>query len=142
MIQSALIYQTNIRRRIVAAIFDYGIIYGFTLAYLIHYGTIDAEGKYTVSGLKAFPTMLIWFVFTIGLEQLLGATIGNGIMGLKVVKEDAINKPTIIQSLKRHLLDVPDMLFFGLIAIVLIKNTPKKQRLGDIVAKTLVIRDR
>lgn len=142
MSESILIYKNNIRRRICAAIIDYGIIYGFILAYLFSYGTVNSEGKYTVEGLKALPIILFWFILTIGLEQAVSATIGNGIMGLKVVAEDGVNKPTFFQSLKRHLLDFPDMLFFGLIAIVLIKSTPKKQRLGDIAAKTIVIRDR
>ena len=41
--------------------------------------------------------------------------------------------------MKRHLLDPIDLLFYGIPAIITIKNTEKHQRLGDLWAKTIVI---
>ncbi len=49
-------------------------------------------------------------------------------------------KPTFGQSFKRHLLDPIDMFFFGLIGILTIKNSVKNQRLGDMWAKTIVMK--
>jgi predicted RNA-binding Zn-ribbon protein involved in translation (DUF1610 family) len=43
------------------------------------------------------------------------------------------------QAFKRHLLDFLDYSFFGLVAVVTIKNTPDHQRIGDLWAKTIVI---
>ena len=47
----------------------------------------------------------------------------------------------MIQSFKRHLLDPIDMSMFGLIAIIIIKNTNYNQRLGDLWAKTIVVKN-
>lgn len=46
---------------------------------------------------------------------------------------------SIGQSIRRHLLDVVDMFPLGLIAIITIKNSDRNQRLGDILAETIVI---
>jgi hypothetical protein len=79
---------------------------------------------------------------TVGLEQWLGATLGNSLVGLKPISirkltnDSGLNKTaeklTFAQSLKRHSLDLIDMFFFGLIGIITIKNTDRNQRLGDI----------
>jgi len=87
---------------------------------------------------------------TVGLEQFFGATLGNGIVGLmpKSIKKESdeqnwqnfMSKPTFGQSLKRHLLDPIDMIFFGLVGIITIKNSEFNQRLGDMWAKTVVVK--
>ena len=79
-------------------------------------------------------------IMTVGLEQATGATLGNGIAGLKPLHVDGRHKPDAFQSLKRHLLDPIDMFFFGIIAIIAIKNSPNHQRLGDQWAKTIVVK--
>ncbi|WP_394335734.1 RDD family protein [Flavobacterium cyanobacteriorum] len=60
---------------------------------------------------------------------------------LKPLHAENRNKPTFFQSLKRHVLDPVDMFPFGLIAIITIKNTDKHQRLGDLWAKTIVVKN-
>jgi len=131
-----------IGRRIFAGLLDYTLIVGFTYAYIIHYGEPNDDGSYSVTGLPGLVPPLLWFTMTVLTEQFLGATIGNGIVGLKPVSDNEIkSKPTIAQSFKRHLPDIADMFFFGLVGILLIKNTPKRQRLGDLLAKTIVVRD-
>ena len=109
--------QPFIGRRIIAGIIDYGIIYGFSILYVI--------------------------------EQLMGETLGNTLVGLKPIsiKENQLStfkggniKPTFSQSLKRHLLDPIDMFFFGLVGILTINNSDNNQRLGDMWAKTIVVK--
>lgn len=133
-------YKPNLSRRFLAGIIDYTIIFGFMWAYLIKFGTPTEEG-YEVNGLPALPIALFWLLATVGIEQLMGATIGNGIAGLKPLHVDGRNKPDFFQSLKRHLLDMIDMFPFGIIGYLTIKNTEKHQRLGDLWAKTIVVRD-
>lgn len=128
----------NIIRRIGAAIIDYGLLYGFCFAYLLYFGTPVDEGL-SVSGVMALPVPILWFVLIVVTEQGLGSTIGNGIMGLKPLTLTG-NKPCMMQSFKRHLLDFPDMCCAGLVGIIAIMNTEKKQRLGDLWAKTIVVR--
>ena len=43
------------------------------------------------------------------------------------------------QSFKRRIVDVVDFMFFGIPAFICIGNNEKKQRIGDMFAKTIVI---
>lgn len=78
---------------------------------------------------------------TVGLGIGMGGTIGNSIVGLRAIPMRGPNrKLTFGQYLKRHLLDPINMLFFGLPGIITIKNTEKNQRIGDLWAKTIVVK--
>ncbi|WP_298549248.1 RDD family protein [uncultured Aquimarina sp.] len=133
--------EPHIGRRILAGFIDYIIIYTFFFTYLYAYGEPDSEGVYSVSGVLALPPILLWGLMTIGIEQLFGATIGNSIVGLKPVSINGIDeKLSFGQSFIRHLLDPIDMFFFGLVGILAIKNSDKNQRVGDLAAKTIVLR--
>ncbi|WP_243389557.1 hypothetical protein [Flavobacterium cyanobacteriorum] len=73
--------KTYLKGRILACIIDYTIIFGFMWTYLIMFGTLTEGGGYKAEGLIALPIPLFWLVATVGVEQLMGATIGNGIAG-------------------------------------------------------------
>lgn len=140
MTETPIKYST-IKQRIVAGIIDYAIILSVTFALITYFGEPNGKGGQHLTGFSALLPTLFWFILTVLMEQLTGATIGNGIMGIKPVHEKGVNnKPDFFQSLKRHLLDPVDMTFFGIPGIISIKNTPKKQRLGDLWAKTVVIK--
>ncbi len=136
--------QNNIKpylnRRIIAALIDYTFVYISLFTIITKYGTPTDDG-YELTGIYGFVPVLFWLIFIIGTEQVFGATIGNGITDIKPVTVNGNNKPNLLQSLKRHLLDPIDMFFFGVIGIITIKNTPKNQRLGDLWAKTYVVRN-
>lgn len=73
------------------------------------------------------------------METMYGGTVGKLALGLKVVKEDG--SPLDWQaSIVRTLLRIIDGLFFYLIGAILVWTSPTNQRLGDKVAKTLVVR--
>jgi len=127
-------------KRITAFFIDYFIIFCFILLMYHFYGTPSPEGGESLKGLPALSVFCFWILMTIGIEQMLGATLGNYIMDLEPVSIDKLKPVTISQSIKRHLLGLIDFWFFGLIAIILIKNTKYNQRLGDIWAKTIVIK--
>ena len=130
----------NIGRRFIAALVDYSIIYGFTFFIILTFGEPDTDGGYSLTGAPALIPILFWLVMTVGLEIVLGATTGNYLVGLKAIPLSGKNrKLTFGESIKRHLFDPIDMFFFGLVAIITIKNTPKNQRVGDIWANTMVI---
>lgn len=133
---------TNIRRRFLAAFIDYGIIYIKCFLIITTFGTPAENGNYHLEGWPALIPLLVWAFWTIGLEQYFGATLGNSIVNLKPIS--LINsrlRLTFSQSLKRHLLDPIDMFPFGIIAYLTIKNTENNQRLGDLWAKTTVIKN-
>jgi len=116
-VEQSIQLQSNLKRRFLAGLIDYGIMFGFFYAYLFTYGTPNDEGGYSVSGLAAFPIPIMWFLLMIVTEQTLGATIGNGIAGLRPLTLSG-NKPGMMQSFKRHLLDMVDMFLFGLVALL------------------------
>jgi len=133
---------TFLIRRISACIIDYLLILIFIVVLLFFYGTSDGEGGYSLDGLPALSVFIFWGIITIGMEQLLGMTIGNYLNKIKpisIVNYQDKERISFSQSIKRHLLDVVDMSFLGLTGIIVIKNTKKHQRLGDLWAKTIVV---
>ncbi len=133
--------EPNIGNRILAGLIDYTIIYSFTFTLIFVLGDPNDEGVYSLTGAPALIPILFWLIMTVGLEIGLGATLGNSITGLKAIPINGQNrKLTFGQSLKRHLMDPVDMLFFGLPGIITIKNTDKNQRIGDLWAKTIVVK--
>ena len=128
----------NTKKRFLAGFIDYTIIYIFNLTYIYAFGSPNEEGVHSISGFPALLPILFWGLVTVGFEQWFGATYGNQLVKLK---PQSINgdRLSYAQSFKRHLLDPIDMFFFGVVGILLIKNTKHHQRLGDIWAKTVVV---
>jgi uncharacterized RDD family membrane protein YckC len=86
---------------------------------------------------------LFYFIFYIGyytyLEGSRGQTIGKMITKIKVVREDG--KPIDMnQAFTRNILRIVDGFIGYLIGAILIWRSDKKQRLGDRVAKTIVVK--
>jgi len=86
---------------------------------------------------------LLYFVIYMGYFALMegsrGQTIGKMITKIKVVREDG--RPIDMnQALVRNILRIIDGLFAYLIGAILIWRSDKKQRLGDSVAKTVVVK--
>jgi len=80
-----------------------------------------------------------YFYFSL-LEGIWGKTIGKKICGIVVLK-DNFSKCTISKGLLRNLLRIVDFFFYYLVGVVSMAGTMKWQRLGDIVAETIVVRD-
>lgn len=130
----------NLRKRMLAGLIDYGLIFFYMSIMIYFFGQPNDEGGYTVSGLPGVSIMICWFVFTVVSEQTIGATIGNKAMRLRPApKSDPNREVTFGQSFKRHFLDMFDLWPFGILGIIMIKNTKFNQRLGDLWAKTVVL---
>ena len=86
---------------------------------------------------------LLWIVFFlvyyVYMEGSRGQTIGKMLTRIKVVSEDG-GKINMNQALIRNVLRIIDAIAFYLVGAVLIWRSEKKQRLGDSVAKTIVIK--
>ncbi|BAX81467.1 RDD family protein [Labilibaculum antarcticum] len=132
--------KANLGKRISAGLIDYGMVSVFTAVMFFLYGE-PIEGGYTLTGYPFLIVILFWAVMTIGMEQLFGVTLGNYMSDLKAISASNFNdsKISLGQSVKRHLIAIIDIWLFGLIGILLIKNTKLNQRLGDIWAKTVVV---
>lgn len=86
--------------------------------------------------------LLVGYFYHSLLEGIWGKTIGKKICGIIVLKDD-FTKCNISKGLLRNLMRIVDVFFFYyLVGVVSIVGTMKWQRLGDIVAGTVVVRDR
>lgn len=82
---------------------------------------------------------LLTFVYFVVMEKTQGATVGKMALGLKVVMEDG-SALSWGASLIRNLLRIIDGLFVYLIGAIFVWTSPRKQRIGDRVGKTLVVK--
>ena len=130
--------EANIGNRFVAGLIDFIIVYGFLIFLFITIGEPNNEGGYSINGAPALIPIIFWFAIIVGMECTVGATIGNLIIGLKPVPiDEKERKLTFGESFKRHFLDSID---FSPIGYLVIKNTEKNQRIGDLWAKTIVVK--
>ncbi len=124
--------------RFVAVIID-GIILGI-LGYLIAAITGNTSaGGFDLQGAPAFIFFLLGFLYYWLLETYLGGTLGKLALGMRVVMEDG-SPVTLSAALIRNLLRIIDGLFGYLLGAIFIWTSPAKQRLGDRLAKTFVVK--
>jgi uncharacterized RDD family membrane protein YckC len=71
-------------------------------------------------------------------ESLGGATLGKLLFGLDVIGEDGA-PISLGRGLLRNLWVLIDSLLFGLVAYIAMQRSPRRQRLGDRHARTLVV---
>ena len=135
-----LTYNTNLKKRYFASLFDYIIVITLTYFYIDFFGTLndDGEGGKTVRGLMTLPLFSFWFIYFVVVEAYFGGTLFHLTFNLKVLTLD--RRPIqFVQAFKRHLVDPIDFFIFSLPAVISIKNSDKHQRLGDMWAKTIVV---
>lgn len=123
-------------KRLVAYILDYAIVLGVSIAMIIQFGIPDEEGVFHLTGFPAILPVAFWMLYIVFIEYKFDATLGHQVVKLKVVHQHGLPL-RFVDVLKRRIFDPLD---HTLVAIILIKNTPNRQRLGDIVAKTVVVK--
>ena len=134
-------YIAEIPRRGIAVFIDYFLFSFFYALFLIKFGeteTVNGRLEYYLDWpIKAVP-FVVWVLTFPVLESFEGKTVGKRIMKLQVVRLDG-GTFTLLDSLKRRLLDWIDFAFLGLPSIISSQNSPTRQRFGDRFAKTTVI---
>ncbi len=144
-IEQYVSYRPVLARRGCAALVDYFhyfvivMIYGYLLGTVNQWGRTETGFSFSVNPGVIAPIVL-WLVYFPFMESKFGYTLGKGLFDLKLVCQQRKDYPFIV-SLKRHLLDPIDFSFFGLVAILLVKNTKEHQRLGDMWAHSLVVKE-
>ena len=131
-------------RRIVAALLDILVLAILFVVMGVLFGDSkadDGEASVNLEGGAAFLYFAIVLGYYIVAEAVWGKTLGKRLMGLRVAKLDG-SAPGTGGSLVRNLLRIVDSLpFLYLIGLIVMLVTEKKQRIGDLAASTVVIRD-
>ena len=130
-------------RRVLSTIVD-GIVLSIAFVVLsMLFGSASAEGGQvgaSLSGLAALVFFILSVAYFIILEGYLGQTLGKMLLGIKVVKEDTGEVPGLGAATIRTFMRIIDGLFFYLVAFIAVLASQKNQRLGDMLAHTLVVR--
>ncbi len=130
-------------RRVVATIVD-GVVLGLLFAVMsMLFGSSAAQGGQVSASLNGLP-FLIYLVLVVAyyilMEGYLGQTVGKMLLGIMVVREDNGEVPGLGGAAIRTALRIVDGIFAYLVAFIAVLASPKNQRLGDLVAHTLVVR--
>lgn len=126
------------RYRILAFVIDYLIFFTLFSVMCVFYGEPNEDGiGYQLKGNPAFILTLIGVFLCPFSEAYSGQTIGKRLVGIKVVNENFREIKTS-QAFIRFFFGLIDFscLFVGLIVAY---NNKNNQRIGDQIAKTLVI---
>jgi uncharacterized RDD family membrane protein YckC len=132
-------------RRVVATVID-GLVFGagyYLMA--LAFGDIRVEGEAANwdANLPIVWTIvygLLVVTYYVLLEGYRGQTIGKMAAGITVVSETTGRPPGIGAAAVRTLLRLVDGLLTYTVAFVVTLTSTKRQRLGDMVAHTLVVR--
>lgn len=126
--------------RVLAFLIDMLLVFAtytiFTLIFLI-----DSDVNPTVAFF--FLPLLVFILYYYFTEMLLqGQTIGKRVQQIRVLRADG-KDPTPGDFLMRALFLLPDAWFsFAIPGILLMNTTPSAQRLGDLVAGTVVVKNK
>ncbi|MCC6945883.1 MAG: RDD family protein, partial [Thermomicrobiales bacterium] len=88
-----------------------------------------------IQGAAGFVLFYGYFSY---MEGTTGQTIGKRAMGIRVIRTNG-SPMSFDAALIRNLLRIVDSIFFGLVGLILIMVTQRKQRLGDMGASTIVV---
>jgi len=133
-------------RRALAWIIDFLIVAILAVApfYFVLKNDFLSENPFQYMGLAIFSVTVIFlgnFLYHSLLEGLWGKTIGKKLCGIVVLKED-FSKCAVGRGFLRNVMRIVDGFFYYLVAAVAMSGTMKWQRLGDLVAGTVVVRDK
>ena len=134
-------------RRVLATVIDL-VLLGVVASILSAPGAlIDgvADGRISdgVSGFLfstgGLAALIVAFAYFAIMESRFGQTVGKMVLGIKVVREDGGRIGTR-EAVLRTLMRIIDSIGTYLVAFITVLVSGKNQRLGDMVAKTLVVR--
>jgi uncharacterized RDD family membrane protein YckC len=137
----------GIGRRFVAVLLDSLIVFlplGILMGALPKAAPAAPQDGYaTASAHVETDVQIIWLIlalcYYVLAEGLTGRTLGKRIVGIRVVGEDGADI-TFGAALVRNLLRIVDGLLGYLVGVIFALTSPRRQRLGDRAAHTVVVR--
>lgn len=130
-------YLAQLRLRLIACIVDQFLFwmlltfFFFGFQEMFSYGVDDTWNSFAV-------LMGFWILYFPLAEGISGQTIGKKLFRIKVIKEDG-SDVKFGDTIIRRALDLIDFMFLGLVGLLIARSNKKKQRMGDMIAKTLVV---
>jgi uncharacterized RDD family membrane protein YckC len=130
-------------RRSAAALIDVALLTGVFLIFSLTVGEIRTQGEYSATLNEAWSGVylgvVLWYYFV--LEVAVGQSVGKRLLGLRVTRADG-SRPSAAAISVRTLLRLVDWLpFLYLVGfIAMLATGERRQRLGDLAAKTRVTR--
>ncbi|NCT93117.1 MAG: RDD family protein [Chitinophagaceae bacterium] len=129
-------------RRFFAALIDYCIFGIFFYFLAIFYGEVKATDSFefhvSFEGWPAIFVFVAWLLLPLT-EGIYGQSVGKFLCKIKVMDSKGANS-SVEQSIVRHLFDpIDNFPLFGILAWIIISKQQLKQRIGDIVAGTIVV---
>lgn len=134
--------ETVVGRRIGAALIDLVVLGVLSFLVAALFGGASAGGGsvgFELTGGPALVLMAVVLGYYIVLEGVRGQTLGKMALGIKVVAADG-GPASVTAVVIRTLLRIVDGFFFYLVGLIVMLASPRKQRVGDMAAKTLVVR--
>jgi uncharacterized RDD family membrane protein YckC len=134
-------HYVSLGRRLAAASVD-GLIlffgFGSAIGALVGGLSTTSDGlEFQLDGAAALALFASWFVYFVVLEATLGATVGKLLFGVRV-RTASGGRIGWMAALIRNLLRVFDVCF-GFVGLLLILVSPRRQRVGDCAAGTVVV---
>ncbi|MHA6795635.1 RDD family protein [Pseudonocardia bannensis] len=133
-------------RRVVATLIDNALLGGLYVLIALAFGSIIELGgtpRWAIPTLTTEMTVILVAVsalYYILMEGYLGQTGGKMLAGIRVVGERSGRPPGAAAATVRTVFRVVDGLFGYLVAFIVVLASPRRQRLGDMAAHTLVVR--
>jgi uncharacterized RDD family membrane protein YckC len=128
-----------LKLRSLATVIDHGIFLLLFWLFVYSFGEETDDGTREIHGWLTLVIPTFWFLYFVVLEAVNQATPGHDICKLKVVKVDE-QKVSLSDAFKRRICDLIDIAFYGIPAFICISKTVKHQRLGDLLANTVVLK--
>jgi len=136
--------------RFAASLIDLAILVIFALALAIPFGLLAWSAAAWTHGFGpwvaliwgpfAIVVFVLWVLYFTYLESSTGQTFGKKALDLKVVRTSTGRPPDGPHALVRNVIRIIDWLpFLYLVGFIFALSTQRKQRLGDILADTVVI---
>jgi uncharacterized RDD family membrane protein YckC len=118
----------------------FGLLATFLFGAMVNRSSV--LGKWFIAAFIALNFLLIWGYYSLFEAYWRGQTPGKHIMKLRVIK-DSGRQITLFEALSRNLLRIVDYLpAFYLTGVIAMLCTKRNQRLGDLVAGTIVVHER
>jgi uncharacterized RDD family membrane protein YckC len=130
-------------RRIVATLIDgllFSVLNGALATTFDTHSDSSGFDMTTLSYSGSLGLGVIVVLYYVLLEGLTGRTVGKLVTGIRVIDAQTGGAPGLLSGLVRTLLRLIDGIFAYLVGFLVVINSSHRRRLGDMAAKTLVVR--